>query len=65
MSKVKYDGWCIKYCWTKRLFPPVSRDRSFLISDYEQGTKGLWRNHRRKGIVKMVRVRIVEVSDGQ
>ena len=63
MSKVKYDGWCIKYHWTDKLFPPVFQERSTVIKDYERNLKGIWRKNCRKGHVKMVKVRIVEVDE--
>ena len=65
MSEKPFEGWAIKYKWAKKLYPPVFYTRRYLIEHYERGIKNKWRDARRKGTVKAVKVRIVEVNDGQ
>ena len=65
MSKVKCDGWAIKYDFVGKLYPPVWDSKELLIKSYNQWVPGLWKKHRKAGKVKAVKVRIVEVNDGQ
>ena len=63
MSKVKHDGWGYKYRWSERIYPPIFHDKATLIRKFEYGIKNRWRNARRAGTVKAVKVRIVEVEE--
>ena len=63
MGKVKYDGWCIKYDFTDKLFAPVWDTKATLIEWYNRGKLKLWQKHQRQGYVKAVKVRIVEVDE--
>jgi len=63
VSKVKHDGWGYKYRWSERIYPPIFHDKATLIRKFEYGIKNRWRNARRAGTVKAVKVRIVEVEE--
>ena len=62
MSK-KHDGWAIKY--EGGYISPYSFHvySSSVVKKYEDGIKGLWRKNRRKGLVKLVKVKLVEVEN--
>lgn len=57
-----YDGWAIKYRWCNRIFPPVFLYKATLIRKYEGGIKGKWKKSRKKGFVKAIKVKLVEVK---
>lgn len=63
----KYDGWTLKVSWAGRepyLIPGLFHyDRSGVIKDFEGSDIGSWRRYRRKGIHKIVKVKMVEVSN--
>ncbi len=62
MSK-NYDGWGIRNSWTNRVSLPVYRTKRDLIRAYDDICPGLWKNRRKKGILKAVKVRLVEAED--
>jgi len=61
----KYDGWCVKSYWEET---PSLISCSFgvrridVIKYWEADIPGLWRKQRRMGMVKCVKVRLVEVE---
>jgi len=65
MSK-KYDGWCLKNICARNPFLCTSwfcTTRKKVIEEFERlFTSGEWRNARRKGEFKIVKVRLVEVE---
>jgi len=65
MSKVKYDGWCAKWMSGRRIVPRIYFTKEELIRAWNLGGEAprRWENYRRKGQVKAVKVRIVEVDE--
>ena len=58
-----YDGWCLKSGQWLRV-NTCSYNRPEIIKEFEELMgKGSWRKYRRKGFHKIVKVKIVEVSD--
>lgn len=61
----KHDGWAIKYHFTGGDFiSPVSFRiyRTDVIKKYEENIPGIWRRNRRLGLVKLVKVKLVELG---
>jgi len=65
MSKVKYDGWCIKWSSTRKVHGPVYFTKKALINAFNFGGRApeRWKNYTKQGQVKAIKVRIVEVRD--
>ena len=65
VSKVKYDGWCAKWMSERRIVPRIYFTKEELIRAWNLGGEAprRWENYRRKGQVKAVKVRIVEVDE--
>ena len=64
MSKVKYDGWCAYYLIKGKhyLYPgSFHGTKKALIEWFDSGSHPKWKEYRRAGRVKAVKVRIVEV----
>ena len=63
MSKVKYDGWCVKRIYSDTLLLPVWDTKEDVIKWYDRKTPGTWEKYNNAGYVKAVKVRIVEVDE--
>jgi len=62
----KYDGWAIKYHFTGGDYiSPVSFRifRKDVIKKYEDNISEIWQRNRRRGLVELVKVKLVEVED--
>ena len=64
MSK-KHDGWTIKYHFTGSSF--ISSNsfcvrRTDVVKRYEDNIPGIWQRNRRRGLVELVKVKLVEVK---
>ena len=70
MSKVKYDGWCMKNTWDGVMPWSFQQTRAEVIKwwhgnwDIKRYPRYSWRNTRRRGTHSLVKVRIVEVENG-
>jgi len=64
MSKVKYDGWCAYHLIKGKdyLYPgSFHPTKKALIKWFDSGGFKSWKQYRKAGTVKAVKVRIVEV----
>jgi len=61
VSKVKYDGWCVKYPDAGFLLSTASYSQRESIKLWSGKDKNYWRNERKRG-ARCVKVRIVEVG---
>ena len=59
----KYDGWVLKVGQYLRAFT-FHEKKTDVVKDFERfcGGEGSWREHRRKGTHKIVKVKLVEVE---
>ena len=66
MSEVKYDGWCIK-AFGKILPWSFHSKRTEVVTWWDEAIYPhfKWENFRKRATHTIVKVRIVEVSDGQ
>ena len=61
----KYNGFTLKNCMHKNNFLILGYfhySRANVIKDFEQTTGRSWQEERRKGIYKIVKVKLVEVK---
>jgi len=67
MSKVKYDGWCVKWSGDRRAVSYIYFTKKKLINafNFDGQAPERWKSCTKQGLVKAVKVRIVEVNDGQ
>ena len=64
----KYDGWVIKSFYAKNPFLLIGtfhETRKEVIDWYEISVEPFWEKERRKGYLKIVKVRLVEVEAGK
>jgi len=68
MSKVKYDGWCMKAF--ERILPgSFHSTRTGVVKWWGDWSLSIddsslkWKNYRKRGTYKIVKVRIVEVNE--
>ena len=64
--KEKYDGWTIKVSWRTNpclLRSFIRRTRSEVIQAFEKEWKENWKRRRKRGDFKIVKVKLVEISD--
>jgi len=62
----KYDGWVIKSFYNNKPFLMTwlfHSKKTDVIKDYEEITGIKWREERRRGGLKLVKVKIVEVME--
>jgi len=70
MSKAKYDGWCMK-AFGEILPWSFHSTRTGVVKWWEEWSLSIddpslkWENFRKRGTYKIIKVRIVEVSDEQ
>ena len=67
MSKVKYDGWCIKWKCARKAHGPIFPTKKKLINtfNFDGRAPGRWKSYTKQGQVKAVKVRVIEVNDEQ
>jgi len=61
MKEPKYDGWALKVGEHIRAFS-VRSTRKEVIKNFERNLNCSWREYRRRGFHKIVKVRLIEVQ---